>query len=100
MNPLVKFVPFLVWTFAALGCATPSSEMQPTRVERSVSFSGNYVSFAEAEVKPRPEYPFRPIHPWPWKIRGVEGIAVVAFVVDTTGAPTQVQCRSERYSVC
>jgi hypothetical protein len=74
MNPLVKFVPFLVWTFAALGCATSSSEMQPTRVERSVSFSGKYVLLAEAEVKLRPEYALRPIHPWHWKIRDVEGM--------------------------
>ena len=45
-------------------------------------------------MRPRSEYSLRPIHPWHWKIRGVEGIAVVAFVVDTMGAPTQVQCRS------
>mgnify|MGYP002077211450 CR=1 FL=1 len=35
-----------------------------------------------------------PVYPRHWRERGIEGVAVIAFIVDSEGVPTQVQCRS------
>ncbi len=68
---------------------TPEAETQP--VFNEVSFTGEFVTFAEAKPKFRPVHQAQPVYPENFLQKGIEGYAVIAFLVDLDGTPTQCQ---------
>ncbi len=56
-----------------------------------VSFAGEYVTFSEAKPKFKPLHQEQPVYPEAFLKQGVEGYAVIAFLVDLDGTPRQCQ---------
>lgn len=65
------------------------AETQP--VFNEVSFTGEFVTFAEAKPKFRPLHQEQPVYPEIFLKKGIEGYAVIAFLVDLDGTPKQCQ---------
>lgn len=71
------------------GCATPPQRA----VSATISFTGEYLPLALVDVPPRVLRQKPPVYPPHWRERGIEGSALISFIVDTEGIPSQVQCR-------
>lgn len=84
-SPLLGLVSALLLASSALA----QSEPQP--VFNEVSFTGDFVTFAEAKPKFRPIHQASPEYPASFLREGVEGYAVIAFLVGLDGVPQQVQ---------
>ena len=87
----MRSAPFLalIVLLASAGAQTPQAETQP--VFNEVSFTGEFVTFAEAKPKFRPLHQAQPVYPEMFLKQGIEGYAVIAFLVDLDGTPRQCQ---------
>lgn len=63
----------------------------PVAVQNHVSFTGDYVDIAAADTAPRPLSRARPIYPAAFRRAGINGEALVEFIIDLDGKPAQVQ---------
>ena len=87
----MKFTSFFLSLLLASVGLVRANELELKPVMNPVRFEGDYVTFREAQPKFRPVHTEQPAYPTEWLQRGVEGCAVVAFLVDRDGRPTQCQ---------
>ena len=74
-----------------VGCETTSST-RPVPFAQAVAFTGDYVKLADVDQKPMAVKMSGPQFPTTWSRLNISGAAWVSFIVDETGATTQVQC--------
>ena len=95
MNPSqqpMAIVALVLATIAIAGCA---STAMPTgvAVENREPSVGTAFLLKEVDVPPRPVFQVRPRFPAAFRKAGVEGLAVMEFVVDETGHTTNIVAR-------
>jgi TonB family protein len=72
------------------GCSTATRPI-PVPVAYQVTHSGRYVDISDTDVKPTALHMERPNYPFAFRRASIDGFALVEFIVNTSGTPTQVQ---------
>lgn len=82
---------FLLSAALLLGATVARAEEPLLAVENEVSFTVEFVTFKEAKAKFRPVHQAQPVYPAELLHKGVEGVAVVAFLVNLDGKTSECQ---------
>jgi TonB family protein len=82
---------FLASTMTAQTAPETEAAAETQPVFNEVSFTGEFVTFSEAKPKFRPVHQAQPVYPEIFLKKGIEGYAVIAFLVDLDGTPKQCQ---------
>jgi TonB family protein len=70
---------------------TAKTSLSPVAVERTAAFSGEYFQLGDLDEGPVLLSKTEPVYPKEFFSAHIPGYCVVAFIVDATGTPTQVQ---------
>jgi protein TonB len=88
---IATFSAYLIGTVLAFGGVSAAIPPVPVPVSYKVSHSGAFISFADANVAPKPIHIEKPIYPAEFRSAQIAGYALTDFIIDTSGTPTQVQ---------
>jgi len=97
-NAATILMPLALLVFALSGCQSSTvnklstEELNAPFTAQQPSFTGDYVSVADVDVKPAPLYAPQPVYPAEFKKNAISGEATVDLIVlGDTGLTSQVQ---------
>lgn len=82
----------LVLVFAACTTASKVDQASLKPIEADAVFTGNWIDATQADELPVATLRTVPRYPWGMRVNEITGGAMVDFIVDVNGRPTQVQC--------
>ncbi|HET7535551.1 MAG TPA: TonB family protein [Candidatus Didemnitutus sp.] len=82
----------------AAGCSsTPQSALVEQPVRNEAVFEGDYTDVKKVSQPPILVKPVNPVYPYALRNSNVQGLAEIAYIVDTKGVPRQVQVVSANH---
>src|SRR5262245_30786078 len=75
-----------------LGCASDMLSAEPVPVSQKVEFTAEFSNLPKADVMPRPKFQARASYPTKFRGTGIEGEAIIHFIVNAKGDVLQAQC--------
>lgn len=74
------------------GCQNQADTSQTAPIHAAATFTLPYLESGQVSTKAKPVKRVQPMYPKDLRRNGVQGYAVVEFIVNTEGVPQQVQC--------